>query len=134
MRLLVPVSELSGYDRDLVQALFFSGRQQTDTDAIKAHYKASGFDPSSKIKPGLEAKLKTHADFQDKAPASGGRLTVLLFLAGFAAHGYAVLTGAEELGSAIARGDHVPRRLTGSARSAPGRSRSASTGSTRGRP
>lgn len=102
MRLLVPVSELSGYDRDLVQALFFSGRQQTDTDVIKAHYKASGFDPSSKIKPGLEAKLKTHSDFQDKAAANGGRLTVLLFLAGFAAHGYAVFTGAEELGSAIA--------------------------------
>jgi hypothetical protein len=37
MRLLVPVSELSGYDQDLVQALFFGGRQQTDTDAIKAH-------------------------------------------------------------------------------------------------
>lgn len=104
MRLLVPISELSGYDRDLVQALFFGSRKETDTDAIKAHYKASGFDPSSKIKPGLEAKLKTHPDFQDRAPAAGGRITALLFLLGFAAHGYAVLTDAEELGTAIGAG------------------------------
>ncbi len=102
MRLLVPVAELQGYDRDLVQALFFSGRKETDTDAIKAHYKSSGFDPASKIKAGLEARLKTHPDFQDRAPAQGGRLTALLFLAGFAAHGAAVLSGSEELGSAIA--------------------------------
>ncbi len=101
MRLLVPVSQLHGYDQDLVQALFFGGRKETDTDAIKAHYKASGFDPSSKIKPDLEAKLKTHADFQDKAEVSGGRLTALLFLAGFAVHGWAVFTDAEELGTAI---------------------------------
>ncbi len=101
MRLLVPVSQLHGYDQDLVQALFFGGRKETDTDAIKAHYKSSGFDPSSKIKPGLETKLKTHADFQDKAEVSGGRLTALLFLAGFAAHGWAVFTDAEELGTAI---------------------------------
>ncbi len=101
MRLLVPVSELQGYDRDLVQALFFSGRTETDTDAIKKHYKASGFDPSSKIKPGLEAKLKTHADFQDKSPVTGGRLTVLLFLGGFAVHAYAVVSDVEPLGEAI---------------------------------
>jgi len=101
MRLLVPVASLEGYDRDLIQALFYGGRKETDTDAIKTHYKASGFDPSSKIKPDLEAKLKTHPDFQDKAPAAGGRLTALLFVLGFAAHGYAVLTDAEELGTAI---------------------------------
>ncbi len=100
MRLLVPVSQLHGYDQDLVQALFFGGRKETDTDAIKAHYKASGFDPSSKIKPDLEKKLKTLPDFQDKSEADG-RLTLLLFLAGLAVHGYAVLSDAEPLGAAI---------------------------------
>ena len=51
-------SALDGYDEDLLRAFFFGGRKETDTDAIKAHYKSSGFDPSAKIKPGLEAKLK----------------------------------------------------------------------------
>jgi uncharacterized membrane protein YgcG len=101
MRLLVPVAELQGYDRDLVQALFFSGRKETDTEAIKAHYKSSGFDPASKIKSGLEARLKTHPDFQDKAPPQGGSLTAVLFLAGLAAHGAAVLSDREDLGAAI---------------------------------
>ncbi len=101
MRLLVPLGEFEGYDRELVQALFFAGRQETDTDAIKKHYKSSGFDPSSKIKTRLEAKLRTYPDFQDEARVHGGRWTALLFLAGFAVHGYAVLSGAEEPGAAI---------------------------------
>ena len=97
MRLLVPMDRFSGYDHDLVRALFL-GRQETDTDAIKAHYKSSGFDPASKIRSGLEAKLKRHPDFQDTSPAPSRWWTPALFAAGFALHLAAVLTKREEPG------------------------------------
>ncbi len=98
MRLLVPVSDLEGYDRDLVEALFFGGRKETDTDAVKAHYKSKGFDPTSKIKPGLEAKLKTLPDFQDKSAGAWRWPAALLLLAGLACHVFALVTGRAEPG------------------------------------
>jgi hypothetical protein len=98
MRLLVPVSQLKGYDQDLVEALFFGGRKETDTDAIKAHYKSRGFDPTSKIKPGLEAKLKTLPDFQDKSGGAWRWPAAALLLAGLACHAYALVTGRAEPG------------------------------------
>ena len=61
MRLLVPVERLEGYDEDLLRAFFFGGRKETDTDAVRKHYKSSGFDPVSKIKPGLEATAQEAA-------------------------------------------------------------------------
>ena len=62
MRLLVPESDFDGYDRELIQALFFGGRKETDTDAIKKHYKSRGFDPASKIRDGLQKKLDAHGE------------------------------------------------------------------------
>ncbi|MEP6995239.1 MAG: DUF2207 domain-containing protein, partial [Acidobacteriota bacterium] len=97
MRLLVPVQRLDGYDDDLVKALFL-GKEETDTDAIKKHYKSSGLDPASKIKRGLEAKLKTHPDFQDTSPAPSRWWTPALFAGGFALHSAAILSGREEPG------------------------------------
>ncbi len=97
MRLLVPLERLSGYEHDLVKALFF-GKQETDTDAIKAHYKSSGFDPASKIKAGLTAKLAGHPDFQDTSPAPSRWATPLLFAAGLGFHLAAVLTRKEAPG------------------------------------
>ncbi|HEY1251747.1 MAG TPA: hypothetical protein VGH97_11205 [Thermoanaerobaculia bacterium] len=97
MKLLVPLERFTGYDRDLVKALFF-GRQETDTDAIKAHYKSSGFDPASKIKKGLEEKLAAHPDFQDTSPAPSRWPTALLVLAGLGLHLSAVLTEKEPPG------------------------------------
>ena len=101
MRLLVPLDRFTGYDHDLVKALFF-GKPQTDTDAIKAHYKSSGFDPTSKIRPGLTAKLAAHPDFQDTSPAPSRWTTALLFAAGLGLHLAAVLTEKEEPGQLFA--------------------------------
>jgi uncharacterized membrane protein YgcG len=67
LRRLVPVDHFSGYDKTLIEALFFGG-SETDTDRIKAHYRSKGFDPAAKIKPGLESKLAQHPDFQDTMP------------------------------------------------------------------
>jgi len=101
MRLLVPLDRFTGYDHDLVKALFF-GKQQTDTDAIKAHYKSSGFDPTSKIKAGLTAKLAAHPDFQDTSPAPSRWTTALLAAAGLGLHLASVLTEKEEPGQLFA--------------------------------
>ena len=67
MRLLVPRGSFHGYEGELVSGLFFSNRTETDTDAVKQHYRSSGFDPAAKIKPGLQAKLAAHPDFQDRS-------------------------------------------------------------------
>lgn len=40
----------------LVQKLFF-GRREVDTDAIRKHYKSSGFDPAAAIRSGIEQQL-----------------------------------------------------------------------------
>ena len=102
MRLLVPLEHFTGYDHDLVKALFF-GKPETDTDAIKAHYKSSGFNPASKIEPGLKAKLATHPDFQDTSPAPSRWATPLLFVAGLGLHLAAVLTEKEAPGELFGR-------------------------------
>ena len=101
MRLLVPAGDFDGYDRQLVEALFFGGRKQTDTDEIKKHYKSRGFDPASKIRPGLEKELEKRGEFRDKSPAPSPWPAVILLAGAMLCHGYAVLTDAEELGQAI---------------------------------
>ncbi len=102
MRLLVPLDRFSGYDHELVKALFF-GKQETDTDAIKAHYKSSGFNPASKIEAGLKEKLASHPDFQDASPAPSRWPTLVLFVAGLGLHLAGVLTGKQEAGELFGR-------------------------------
>ncbi len=101
MRLLVPVSDFDGYDRELIEALFFGGRKETDTDAIKKHYKSRGFDPASKIRDGLQKKLDAHGEWKDKSPAPARWPAALLLLGAVACHAWAVLTDKEELGEVI---------------------------------
>lgn len=45
------------YERNLIDALFFDGRTETDTAAIKEHYEDSGFDPASRISSALEERV-----------------------------------------------------------------------------
>ncbi|MCB1036123.1 MAG: hypothetical protein KDD47_20035, partial [Acidobacteria bacterium] len=86
----VQVSQLDGYDRQLVAALFFDGSDTTDTDAIRAHYRSqgTGFDPAKEIRPGIEFALKVRLsayDDQSDAPARPSlRRSALLFLGGLA--------------------------------------------------
>src|SRR5207237_5327679 len=101
MRLLVPLERLSGYDHELVKAFFFAERNETDTDAIRQHYKSSGFDPVSKIKPGLEQRLKAHPDFQDGSAPPAGWPAAALIAAGMALLALSVVFGGEDLGSVI---------------------------------
>ena len=93
MRLLAPLPSFRDYEHELLTGLFFGGRKETDTDAIKAHYKSSGFDPASKIKKGLEAKLSAHADFGDSSSAPSKWPTAVLFLVGLASLAAALFLG-----------------------------------------
>lgn len=54
LRLKAPRQELAGYDRALVEGLFFGGRDATSTRAIREHYKSSGFDPAERIRAPVE--------------------------------------------------------------------------------
>lgn len=94
MHRLVPIDRFSGYERELVDALFFAG-EETDTDRIKEHYRSTGFDPASKIKKGLESKLELHPDFQDSSPKPSRLPTALLLLAGTGVLALLVLTKTE---------------------------------------
>ncbi len=84
LRLLAPLSSFEGYEKDLLEALFFGDRKETDTDAIREHYKSRGFDPASKIKAGLEQRLVAHPDFRDRSPRPLRWPTFLLTVAGLA--------------------------------------------------
>lgn len=101
MRLLSPLQSFHDYEHELLTGLFFGGRKETDTDAIKAHYKSSGFDPASKIKKGLEAKLSAHADFGDSSPAPSWWPAALLFLAGVASLLSAIFLGEQDPGTVV---------------------------------
>ena len=105
MRLLVPLERLEGYDEDLLKAFFFGGRKETDTDAVRKHYKTTGFDPVSKIKPGLEAKLNQYQpDFHVKSQKPSPWPTLGLFLTGAAALALAAFAGGEEGGKIVGMG------------------------------
>jgi hypothetical protein len=101
MTLRVPVDSLSGYEESLVRALFFGGRRETDTDAIRKHYKSSGFDPASKIRNGLREKLSQRREFADRTPGPAYWPTPVLFLLGLAALAWAGIFDSEEPGLLI---------------------------------
>jgi uncharacterized membrane protein YgcG len=101
MRLLVPLASLEGYDKKLLEALFFNGREETDTDAIRAHYKSSGFDPASKIKEDLEKRLSVHADFGDRSPRPGRWPTLILLVLGLGLIALAAVFGGADPGAIV---------------------------------
>jgi hypothetical protein len=57
LRLTVDRESLDGYERQLIDKLFFNGRVTTDTSLVKRHYREKGFNPVEEIRSGLSAKL-----------------------------------------------------------------------------
>lgn len=84
LRLLVDRSALQGYEKELVDGLFFAG-DTTDTDGIREHYKGSGFDPASKIREPLRRAIAGLGGEGPKAAAPRRVPTLVLALAGGAA-------------------------------------------------
>lgn len=84
MRLKAPLGSFAGYDKELLEALFFSKRTETSTAEIKSHYERKGFDPAATIRPGLLDKLSAHPDFRDRSGRPVRWPTFLLFTGGSA--------------------------------------------------
>ena len=47
-----------GYERTLIDGLFFDGRTTTSTDEVRTHYESTGYDPAKAIAPELNARVK----------------------------------------------------------------------------
>lgn len=61
LELLVDRGSLQNHDeRRLVDKLFFDGRRETDTEAVREHYKSKGLDLAALIRPTLMARVKVH--------------------------------------------------------------------------
>lgn len=59
LRRVAPLSSFEPHERDLLNGLFFDGGEETDTESIREHYKKSGFDPSSYIRPELTRRMES---------------------------------------------------------------------------
>jgi uncharacterized membrane protein YgcG len=88
-----PLYELVGYERKLIDGLFFDGHTETDTETVRKHYERRGFDPSAIIREPLERRLSRHAEIQGTRLTGGGRRTFGLFLASLALFGLDALSG-----------------------------------------
>ena len=84
MSLRVDRDELRDYERALVDGLFFGGRKETDTDAIRKHYSSSGFTPSSKIEGTVKQLVDSMVRDDAAAPAPSGRPTAALIIGAIA--------------------------------------------------
>src|SRR5262249_33497240 len=80
LTLRVDRSSFEGYERKLIDGLFFGDRTSTSTDDVKSHYKKEGFDPSGLIKEGLLKRVEQVLP-DGKPLRVWPFLTVLLFLA-----------------------------------------------------
>src|SRR5262245_53315789 len=82
LRLLVDRETLQGHERALVDGLFFDGRTETSTAAVRTHYQGKGFNPATTIAPELDRRVK---ELQPDGPARVWWLPSLaLFVAGAA--------------------------------------------------
>ena len=87
LKLTADRDSFEGYEKRLMRKLFFGGRTETDTRAIRKHYASRGFDPAGTVRRSIEAQLgrrdrgwKVHKGL----PGFGARVTMALFGAFFA--------------------------------------------------
>ncbi|HYK91334.1 MAG TPA: hypothetical protein VE398_21365, partial [Acidobacteriota bacterium] len=80
LQLLVNREEITGYERDLIDSLFFSG-DSTDSDRIRRHYKNRGFNPSARIRGPLSKAAHALASRRGKAPKPSWKVSLMLSLA-----------------------------------------------------
>ena len=81
LRLLVDRHTLTGYERKLVDALFFDGRDTTSTAAVKQHYRTTGLDLVEIIRADLAAAVKATFPFADASSFHRVKVLVLFVAA-----------------------------------------------------
>ncbi|MEO8216702.1 MAG: hypothetical protein ABI718_06425 [Acidobacteriota bacterium] len=77
--LLVPRATLKGYERALIEGLFFKG-DHTSTEAVRKHYAKSGFDPVAKISPQLQKIVDKQSPPGKSSGAAGGISFAIFFV------------------------------------------------------
>ena len=81
LKLLVSRSAFNEYEGRLIDALFRSGEDETDTDAVRERYKKTGFDPAGKIRAPVEKLVHSMTRQKSGVPKPRARPTALLVLA-----------------------------------------------------
>jgi len=99
LRLLVDRETLTGYERKLVDALFFDGRSSTSTAAVKQHYRKTGLDLVEIIRADLAAAVKATFPFADAS--SFHRVKVLVLFVAAVGVAIAAWLGGELPGPAV---------------------------------
>jgi hypothetical protein len=102
LRLQVDRDSLDGYERELIDKLFFNGRVRTNTDLVKQHYREKGFNPVEEIRAGLSARLD--ALLPTARTIIPGALTGLLALLGLVLLVLELVAGRAEVGTAATAG------------------------------
>ncbi len=103
LELLVDRDQLSSYERRLIDRLFFGGRRQTDTAAVRERYRSSGFSPAATIRSGIEKELRRLPGFRSGLPRPSPAVSMLLTLAGLSCLTVeAVTRGLEAAGPIVA--------------------------------
>jgi uncharacterized membrane protein YgcG len=87
-------AELYGYEKKLLDQLFFDRTDETDTDRVRKHYKSTGFDPAGLIAPGIKGRLQNHPGLGGRTVPPPRRATLALLAAGLALLGAEALTHA----------------------------------------
>lgn len=95
LRLLTDRSALTGYERQLIDKLFFGGRTETDTESVRSHYRRSGLNPSGLIEPGIQKALETRPELRKKTRLGGWKRTAYLSLGAAALFGLGAVTHPE---------------------------------------
>src|SRR4029079_6708181 len=80
LKLNVPRETFEGYERELIDKLFFDG-DETSTARIQAHYASSGFNPTSVIKSGVLRRVSDLAQIRERAMRLGILITAPALLA-----------------------------------------------------
>lgn len=83
LKLRVDRSQLQGYEKALVEALFVSG-DTTDTDTVRRHYGSKGFDPAAKIREPLRKAVQSLIGEEPIRAGTSWKAPVTLALAGLA--------------------------------------------------
>lgn len=92
LRLKVDRRTLEGYEGTLVSWLFFDGRNETSTEAVRNNYREQGFNPAAEITPELQARVQRLLP-SEGAPRTFRVESVMLFLAGAGSVSLAWLIG-----------------------------------------
>src|SRR5262249_37137732 len=86
---IAPDRNLEGYEKALVDGLFF-GENSVTPDDVRAHYKSTGFSPSKLIEADLRARLAAHGPFAETVRPPARWRSLLFFFAALAVGSLAI--------------------------------------------